>query len=76
LEITDGTVIADTVADTPCLFLSGLYHAEKGVADRFQHLVLGSLPWLNIDIDKALPWIEKKTGLSLAQSQIEPAFPK
>ena len=71
LEITDGTVIADTVADTPCLFLSGLYHAEKGVADRFQHLVLGSLPWLNIDIDKALPWIEKKTGLSLAQSQIE-----
>ena len=71
LEITDGTVIADTVADTPCLFLSGLYHAEKGVADRFQHLVLGSLPWLNINIDKALPWIEKKTGLSLAQSQIE-----
>ena len=53
------------------LILSGLYHAEKGVADRFQHLVLGSLPWLNIDIDKALPWIEKKTGLSLAQSQIE-----
>ena len=71
LEITDGTVIADTVADTPCLFLSGLYHAEKGVADRFQHLISGSLPWLNIDIDKALPWIEKKTGLSLAQSQIE-----
>ena len=71
LEIIDGTVIADTVVDTPCLFLSGLYHAEKGVADRFQHLVLGSLPWLNIDIDKALPWIEKKTGLSLAQSQIE-----
>ena len=71
LEITDGTVIADTVADTPCLFLSGLYHAEKGVADRFQHLVLGSLPWLNINIDKALPWIGKKTGLSLAQSQIE-----
>ena len=64
-------VIADTVADTPCLFLSGLYHAEKGVADRFQHLISGSLPWLNIDIDKALPWIEKKTGLSLAQSQIE-----
>jgi exodeoxyribonuclease V alpha subunit len=71
LEITDGAVITDTVADTQCLFLSGLYHAEKGVADRFQHLVSGLLPWLNIDVDKALPWIQKKTSLTLAQSQIE-----
>jgi len=29
LEITDGAVITDTVADTQCLFLSGLYHAGK-----------------------------------------------
>ena len=28
------------------------------------------LPWRVIDADKALPWIEQKTGLSLAESQI------
>lgn len=71
LETTDGTVAADTVSDTSCVFLSGLYHAEKGIADRFRHLVSNPLPWPDIDADKALPWIEKKTGLTLAQTQTE-----
>jgi exodeoxyribonuclease V alpha subunit len=71
LELAEGTVIADTVSDTPCVFLSGLYHAEKGVADRFRNLVSGPRPWPEIDADKALPWIEKKTGLTLAPSQTE-----
>ena len=71
LELAEGTVIADTVSDTPCVFLSGLYHAEKGVADRFRNLVSGLRPWPEIDADKALPWIEKKTGLTLAPSQTE-----
>jgi exodeoxyribonuclease V alpha subunit len=71
LELTDGSVTADTVADTPCVFLSVLYHAEKGLADRFRHLVAGGRRWPDIDADKALPWIEKKTGLTLAPSQAE-----
>lgn len=71
LEMTEGTVIADTVADMPCVFLSGLYHAEKGVADRLQHLITGPLTWPTIDADKAIPWIEKKTGLTLAETQAE-----
>jgi exodeoxyribonuclease V alpha subunit len=33
-------------------------------------LANGPLPWPNIDPEKALPWIEQKTGLSLAQSQV------
>jgi exodeoxyribonuclease V alpha subunit len=71
LELTDGTVIADTVADTPCIFLIGLYHAEKGIAARLHNLISGPLPWPDIDADKALPWIEKKTGLTLAETQAE-----
>ena len=35
------------------------------------HLIKGSLPWPEIDADKALPWIEGKTGLTLAKSQAE-----
>ena len=71
LEMADGTITADTVGDTPCAFLSGLYRAEKSIAERLRHLLKGSLPWTEIDADKALPWVEGKTGLTLAKSQAE-----
>jgi exodeoxyribonuclease V alpha subunit len=70
LELSDGTVVADTVADTACIFLGGLYRAEQVIAERIRHLVKGVLPWSFIDPDKALPWIERKTGLTLAESQV------
>ena len=69
LELADGTVIADTVGETPCVFLAGLYLAEQVIAERLRGLVAGQLPWLYIDPDKAIPWIEQKTGLALAESQ-------
>ena len=71
LEMADGTITADTVGDTPCAFLSGLYRAEKSIAERLRHLLKGSLSWTEIDADKALPWVEGKTGLTLAKSQAE-----
>ena len=71
LELAEGTVTADSVGDTPCVFLSGLYHAEKGIADRLRRLLSGAVPWPEIDADKALPWIEGRTGLTLAASQAE-----
>ena len=70
LELADGTVVADTVGETPCVFLGGLYRAEKVIAERMQGLLSGALPWAAIDPDKALPWIEQKTGLALAPSQV------
>jgi exodeoxyribonuclease V alpha subunit len=69
LETSDGNVIADTVDGTSCAFLGGLYRAERVVAERLGRVVIGSLPWAHIDADKALPWIEQKTGLTLAESQ-------
>jgi len=71
LEMAEATVTADTVAGTVCIFLTGLYHAEQGIAGRLQRLIAGPLPWPEIDADKALPWIESKTGLTLAASQAE-----
>ena len=70
LEQSEGNVIADHVEETPCVFLSGLYKAEKFIGERLQRLMKGKLPWPWIDLDKALPWIERKTDLSLAESQI------
>jgi exodeoxyribonuclease V alpha subunit len=71
LELSEGSVIADTVGETPCIFLGGLYRAEQVIAERITRLVNGKLPWPFIDPVKALPWIEAKTGLTLARSQAE-----
>ena len=70
LELAEGTVIAATVGETACVFLAGLYRAEKVIAERITCLVNGTLPWPFIDPVKALPWVEGKTGLSMAESQI------
>jgi exodeoxyribonuclease V alpha subunit len=69
LELAEGTVIAAEVGETRCVFLAGLYRAEQLIAERLLRLAGGPLPWAVIDPDKALPWIEQKTGLALAPSQ-------
>ena len=33
-------------------------------------LANGKLPWPWIDPDKALPWVERRIGLALAESQV------
>lgn len=47
----------------------GLYRAERSIADRLRILLRGSLPWKSIDAEKAIPWVEARTGLALAGSQ-------
>ena len=69
LELTEGTVIADTVGETSCIFLAGLYLAERAIADRLMRLAKGTLPWPWIDPAKALPWAGERVGLVLAESQ-------
>lgn len=69
LELADGTVVGDTVAGTPCVFLGGLHRAERGIAERIAALRAAALPWPAIDADRALPWIEDQTGLALAPGQ-------
>src|SRR5262245_18592697 len=70
LEQHEGTVMADQVGETPCAFLAGLHRAERAIADRLTRLASGMLPWPWIDPDKALPWVEKRIGLALAESQV------
>src|SRR5215203_4066457 len=70
LELQEGTVIADQVGETPCVFLAGLYRAERTIAERLTRLANGTLPWPWIDPEKALPWVEKQIALALAESQV------
>ena len=68
-ELSGGEVVADTIGDRPCVFLRGLYLAEHGIAARLLALAKGVPSWPRIDVDKALPSVEKKTGNTLAASQ-------
>ena len=63
-------LVADRVDETPCVFLAGLYRAEHTIAERLIRLANGTLPWPWIDSDKALPWVEQRIGLTLAESQV------
>ena len=47
------------------------YQAERAIAERLVDLVAGKLPWPDIDVERALPWVEKQSGLSLAPGQAE-----
>jgi exodeoxyribonuclease V alpha subunit len=69
LELQEGTVIADRVGEMPCVFLAGLHRAERTIANRLMRLMEGALPWPWIEPGKALPWVEKRIGLALAESQ-------
>src|SRR5436190_2612806 len=53
LELTEGTVIADNVGETRCVFLAGLYRAERSIAERLLRLTNGTPPWPWIDPDRA-----------------------
>ena len=69
-ELAAGNVVADGIGETPCVFLAGLHRAERGIADRLHRIAAGPLPWPSIDAHKALPWVEQRTGLALAPSQV------
>jgi exodeoxyribonuclease V alpha subunit len=70
-ELAEGNVVADAVDDTDCIFLAGLYHAERGIAERLRAIMSGPLPWPSIDTPKAIAWAESKAGVTLAEGQKE-----
>ena len=69
LELEAGDVVADVLEGRQCLFLTGLYRAEQTIADRLRALMSAAAPWPHIDAAKAIPWVERRTGLLLADSQ-------
>ena len=62
-------MVADRVGEIYCTFLAGLYRAEQTIADRLITIAGGTLPWPSIDALKAVAWVEKRSGLTLADRQ-------
>ena len=71
LELADGALVADSVGETPCLFLSGPYRAERTIAERLARIADGAPPWPDIDAAKAIGWVEGRGGIKLAERQKE-----
>ncbi|MFH1743718.1 MAG: ATP-dependent RecD-like DNA helicase [bacterium] len=69
LEIEATELVRDTVSGRQCVFLAGLYRTEQAISKRIKSLSSGLPPWPDIDPDKAIPWVEKKLGIELADSQ-------
>jgi exodeoxyribonuclease V alpha subunit len=68
-EVDQGEVILDRIEDKPCLFLKGLYIAERDIAGRLKALAKGEPPWPRIEAERAIPWVEDRTGKILSASQ-------
>jgi exodeoxyribonuclease V alpha subunit len=71
LEIGDRGLVADTARGCSCVFLPGLHFAERHSAQLLQALAAGRPPWPEIDVARALRWVEAKIDLALAASQRE-----
>ena len=76
LELDAGQVIADQVEGRDCVFLGGLYHAERSIADRLRILSRGPLPWKSIDAEKAIPWVKHALAWRLPPARIRRSTPR
>lgn len=70
-ELTAGELVGDTLEGEACVFLKGLYLAETLIAKSLKRLSSGNPPWGALDINKAIPWVEERLSIALAESQKE-----
>lgn len=63
-------LIAEEVGGKTLIFLAGFYHAEVGVALHLRRLLTHKVLWeKNLEIAKAITWVEEKTQLTLSSTQ-------
>jgi exodeoxyribonuclease V alpha subunit len=68
-ELAEKTIVKDSVEETECVFLAGLYQSEKGIAERILRLTAGKPTWPEIEAAKAIDWLANKSAFVLADSQ-------
>jgi exodeoxyribonuclease V alpha subunit len=69
LELDAGAVVGDDLDGRRCVFLAALYQAEREIAEKLKALAVGRPTWPAIDVNKAIPWVEQRAKLALADSQ-------
>lgn len=71
LELAEGNVVTQLIDNRICIFLSGLFHAEKFIAKKLLHMSKSSNCWPNINPDHAIKSVEEKLNITLSESQKE-----
>ncbi|MEY4807016.1 MAG: hypothetical protein RLZZ206_1405 [Cyanobacteriota bacterium] len=69
LELSEGSVVADSLAGKGAIFLAHLHRDERRIAEALQELAQGAAPWGTINAERAIDWVEQRLGLELATSQ-------
>lgn len=64
-------LIRETIAGQELIFLPHLKRAEEGIAGRIKNLCSSPANYPQIDFEKAVEWVQQKTGKELAPSQKE-----
>jgi exodeoxyribonuclease V alpha subunit len=59
----------EVVIEDDYVYLTRLYKSERGVATKIHELHAAPLTLPSIDLDKALVWVQQKTGVELAAAQ-------
>lgn len=68
-EVDAEQLIEEQFSERRLLSLKSLYLAEVGVAKNIIRLNQGEPLWGNVDVDKAIPWVEQKNKIKLSGSQ-------
>ena len=70
--VQDRSVIRDSVAGEPRLYLAALYRAEVGLAQSIRRIASAQPhPLPQIDVTRAITWVEERLGMQLAVGQQE-----
>ncbi len=75
-ELSEAALVADQLAGQPAIFLSHLHRGEASIAESLRVLAEGQPPWQRSDLGaidpaRAIPWVEQRLALTLADSQRE-----
>ena len=71
-ELAEDDLVQEEGDGESWIYLPPLHRSERGAANHLARLLAGAgLPWGRIDPAKALPWVERRVGFELSQSQRE-----
>jgi exodeoxyribonuclease V alpha subunit len=68
-ELMAANLVHDTILGQSCIYPMSLYQAESQAAELLKALKEGLPSWGEINIIKAIPWVEQETKRSLSVSQ-------
>lgn len=69
--LNKGEIIRDTINNEEIIFLTAYYRYEQIIASKLKILIRYPLLFPEMDIDKAIQWVESKLKIRLAQKQKE-----